>query len=304
WHAEVLIAQGGRVVSAPPGTESEVTRASGDVRMLAPPFDAPFERFEQGVEAPFLAAQTLGLDVTIRGYAHPSDDFVAVQIAVSNPAAAAMGEVYVGVGAVVDSWVGATLESGLLSWLVPGAAMGILVPDEDEVSGWTLNLAENSEAGLLEALSSRGDAAADVASATVLGTGPYTLAPGGTLAVPFVFVAGDDQSDLLANAELARSLLVVDAEATTPDAAFALDAAFPNPFASSTALRFALPTAQRARLSVYDVLGREVRVLTDGVQPAGVRTVTLDGTGLPSGSYLVRLDADAGMFTRMVTVLR
>ncbi|MEL6443414.1 MAG: PA domain-containing protein [Bacteroidota bacterium] len=304
WHAEVLIAQGDRVVSAPPGTESQITRASGEVLTLTPPFDAPFDQFEQGVEAPFLSAQTLNLDATIRGYARTSDDFVAVEIAVSNPTAAMTEEIYVGVGAALDAWFDATLEAGLLSGHVYGGAMGILLLDENEISGWTLDLAENSEAELLAALSSPGDATIEYAYHTVLGTGPYTLAPGETVTVPFVFVAGDDATDLLANAELARSLLVVDAETNTPDDLFALDAAFPNPFASTTALRFALPTAQQARLTVYDILGREVLTLTDGVQPAGVQTVTLDGTGLPSGSYVVRLHAEIGSLTRRVTVLR
>ncbi|MEO1728342.1 MAG: T9SS type A sorting domain-containing protein [Bacteroidota bacterium] len=304
WHAEVLIAQGDRVVSAPPGTESQITRASGEVLTLTPPFDAPFDQFEQGVEAPFLSAQTLNLDATIRGYARTSDDFVAVEIAVSNPTAAMTEEIYVGVGAALDAWFDATLEAGLLSGLVSRGAMGILLLNENEISGWTLDLAENSEAELLAALSSPGDATIEYAYHTVLGTGPYTLAPGETVTVPFVFVAGDDATDLLANAELARSLLVVDAETNTPDDLFALDAAFPNPFASTTALRFALPTAQQARLTVYDILGREVRTLTGGVQPAGVQTVTLDGTGLPSGSYVVRLHAEIGSLTRRVTVLR
>jgi Putative glucoamylase/Secretion system C-terminal sorting domain len=64
----------------------------------------------------------------------------------------------------------------------------------------------------------------------------------------------------------------------------------PNPFRNETAIEFRLASAARVKLAVYDVTGREVARLVDGVRPAGTHTVTLAGKGLKSGVYYYRLD--------------
>ncbi len=88
-----------------------------------------------------------------------------------------------------------------------------------------------------------------------------------------------------------------------PDA-LALAPAFPNPFTSSTALSFTLPEVGRARLAVYDVLGREVAVLAEAPHAAGEHTVTWRPDDLASGVYLVRLEAGGAAATRRVLLLR
>ncbi len=66
---------------------------------------------------------------------------------------------------------------------------------------------------------------------------------------------------------------------------------FPNPFRLSTRIAYALPSATRVTLRLYDVQGRQVRTLVDGVQPAGRHSVMLEPQGLAAGVYLARLDA-------------
>ena len=79
----------------------------------------------------------------------------------------------------------------------------------------------------------------------------------------------------------------------------------PNPFGSSTAIRFSLPTAQRVSVSVFDLAGREVaRPLRNEPLGPGMHGVVLDGRGLPSGIYLCRLRAGAWTDTRRMTHLR
>ncbi|NNF59388.1 MAG: T9SS type A sorting domain-containing protein, partial [Rhodothermaceae bacterium] len=81
---------------------------------------------------------------------------------------------------------------------------------------------------------------------------------------------------------------------STAPAGFALAAAAPNPFRGTTQLGFTLPAASRVTLTVYDVTGRRVAaVLDDADRTAGSHTVAFDGRGLASGTYLVRLEADA-----------
>lgn len=85
----------------------------------------------------------------------------------------------------------------------------------------------------------------------------------------------------------------VDAEPTGASAeAFALEAAFPNPFAHEATIRYHMPAAGPARLTVYNVLGQEVAVLAEGVHAAGPHTATLSAAGLPAGVYIYRLAAE------------
>ncbi len=70
-----------------------------------------------------------------------------------------------------------------------------------------------------------------------------------------------------------------------------LDGNYPNPFNPSTTIRFGLPKAADVRLEVYDALGRRVRVLVDGMQPAGWHDVRFEAARLPSGVYFYTLHA-------------
>jgi len=64
---------------------------------------------------------------------------------------------------------------------------------------------------------------------------------------------------------------------------------YPNPFNPQTTLRFTLPEEAHVRLTVYDVLGREIMVLVDGTRLAGTHEAHFDGSRLPSGIYVYRL---------------
>ncbi|MEM1042878.1 MAG: GDSL-type esterase/lipase family protein [Bacteroidota bacterium] len=74
--------------------------------------------------------------------------------------------------------------------------------------------------------------------------------------------------------------------------AFALRPAYPNPFDTATALSLDLPTAAKVQLVVHDVLGRTVATLVDGPLGAGFHHVAFDAAHLPSGTYLVRMQAE------------
>jgi DNA-binding beta-propeller fold protein YncE len=78
---------------------------------------------------------------------------------------------------------------------------------------------------------------------------------------------------------------------------------YPNPFNSTTTLQLDLPRDIRARLVVYDVLGREVSVLNDGLMSAGSHVVRFDANKLSSGNYFVRLDAaNASQIQKLILV--
>jgi tetratricopeptide (TPR) repeat protein len=66
---------------------------------------------------------------------------------------------------------------------------------------------------------------------------------------------------------------------------------YPNPFNPSTTIRYQIPNAGHVTLKVYDMLGREVAILANGIQEAGYHTATFDGSKLSSGIYFVRFTA-------------
>ncbi len=64
---------------------------------------------------------------------------------------------------------------------------------------------------------------------------------------------------------------------------------FPNPFNPQTKIRFALPKAEKVKITVYNILGKQVAVIFEGFKPAGYHVVTFKADGLASGIYFYRL---------------
>jgi hypothetical protein len=79
---------------------------------------------------------------------------------------------------------------------------------------------------------------------------------------------------------------------------------YPNPFNPNTTIKYELPKSSKVRLSVYDLLGREVTVLLNERQDAGVHEVKFDGSNLASGVYLCKLQAGEFVQTRKLLLVR
>jgi hypothetical protein len=83
-----------------------------------------------------------------------------------------------------------------------------------------------------------------------------------------------------------------------------LEQNYPNPFNPTTAIAYTLSSSQHARIEVFDLLGRSVAVLQDGVMPAGEHSVTFDAAGLSSGLYLYRLSTPSQSVVRVMSLLK
>jgi hypothetical protein len=70
---------------------------------------------------------------------------------------------------------------------------------------------------------------------------------------------------------------------------FMLSQNYPNPFNPVTTIGYDLPLASEVRLTIYDLLGREVTGLVDGYMEPGHHEVQWNGQQLPSGIYIARL---------------
>ena len=96
----------------------------------------------------------------------------------------------------------------------------------------------------------------------------------------------------------------VSSESVELPAAVTLAQNYPNPFNPSTAIRYELPAAEHVRLDVFDVSGRNVKVLVDGTRPAGTHTARFDAGGLPSGLYVYRLQAGGNTIVKTMHLIR
>jgi photosystem II stability/assembly factor-like uncharacterized protein len=97
--------------------------------------------------------------------------------------------------------------------------------------------------------------------------------------------------------ELVTITAVEDGEGAVP-AVFSLEQNYPNPFNPTTTITYTLPVNAEVTLKIVNLLGQEVRTLSDGIQNAGVYQVIWDGrsdAGNPaaSGVYFYKLEAQA-----------
>jgi hypothetical protein len=85
---------------------------------------------------------------------------------------------------------------------------------------------------------------------------------------------------------------------------FSLAQNYPNPFNPSTNISYTLKNNTKVRLSVFDLLGREVAVLANEIQTAGPHEVTFSANGLSSGIYFYKLQAANGVITKKMMLLK
>jgi len=77
---------------------------------------------------------------------------------------------------------------------------------------------------------------------------------------------------------------------------YLLDQNYPNPFNPSTTIQYEIPKGSTVRLTVYDILGRQVATLVNELKQAGRYEANFNGNNLASGVYIYRLQA--GEFTQ------
>ncbi len=79
---------------------------------------------------------------------------------------------------------------------------------------------------------------------------------------------------------------------------------YPNPFNPTTTIGFYLPKSTEVRIGVYNVVGQQVGQLIDERLSAGDHTVTWNASDLPSGVYIVQMEASGSVNTRKITLIK
>ena len=83
-----------------------------------------------------------------------------------------------------------------------------------------------------------------------------------------------------------------------------LTGAYPNPFNPATTIEFALEKRGPVNMTVYDMLGRSIAVLVDSEMNAGTHSVAFNASHLPSGLYIIRMEASRQHWTQWVSLVK
>ncbi|HEY5565047.1 MAG TPA: T9SS type A sorting domain-containing protein, partial [Rhodothermia bacterium] len=79
---------------------------------------------------------------------------------------------------------------------------------------------------------------------------------------------------------------------------------YPNPFNPSTTFEYGINATSRVHLAVYDMTGRLVRTLVDGVQPAANYRVSFNAGDLASGVYVYQLETSDRTISKRMVLLK
>lgn len=86
--------------------------------------------------------------------------------------------------------------------------------------------------------------------------------------------------------------------------AFKLNPAYPNPFNPTTNITYSLEQPGTVKINVYDMLGRRVAALVNGVQTVGDHQVQFNAAQFSSGLYIVRMETAGFSKTQKITLLK
>lgn len=79
---------------------------------------------------------------------------------------------------------------------------------------------------------------------------------------------------------------------------------FPNPFRSTTTLRFRVGEAGRVRVRLFDMRGTLVRTVVDGFHAPGAYARTMEAGRMAPGTYICRLEVGEKSFQRTLELVR
>ena len=85
---------------------------------------------------------------------------------------------------------------------------------------------------------------------------------------------------------------------------FELSQNYPNPFNPTTTIRFSLPEAGNVKLTLFNILGQEIKTLVNEFKESGVYTINFDASELNSGMYIYKIETGSFVQTRKMTLIK
>ncbi len=131
---------------------------------------------------------------------------------------------------------------------------------------------------------------------TLWATGLATNSDGGT--------SGDDWNWAASKRIIVRSPSGIKNISGEVPGKYSLSQNYPNPFNPSTKIRFSVPQSSEVKLTVFDMTGREVEVLQNGLMSAGVYEADWHPVNLSSGIYFYTLKTNGFTETRKMILAK
>jgi hypothetical protein len=132
----------------------------------------------------------------------------------------------------------------------------------------------------------------------------YTTTTNGTGIVTIVARNTRDANDVRVTTFHATSIPVsVTGDPVLPTAT-TLSQNYPNPFNPTTTFQITVGKTEWISLRVFDIMGKEVATLVEGVMQPGTHTIPFDGNALSSGTYFYRLTSENHTSTGRMLLLR
>jgi carboxypeptidase T len=85
---------------------------------------------------------------------------------------------------------------------------------------------------------------------------------------------------------------------------FELEQNYPNPFNPTTQINYSIAKEGLVKITIYDLLGREVKTLINEVKTPGFYAVDFDGANLSSGIYFYRMESNNFVDTKKMTLIK
>ena len=208
-------------------------------------------------------------------------------------------------------------DSVLVSGLVSGVDVGVVSiqsPGLTRVSGNVTALNGGAVPG--SRVVARTPDGATVGSAVSDETGRYSIeaVPVGMVTVygdRTGYSAGQGTVNIPPNTYAVNSNLVLGGNGSTfvetrggSAYSFSLEESYPNPFNPTTTIRYTIPERTKVVIKVFNILGKEVATLVNEVQDPGPQFVRFDASGLASGLYFYRLEAQGFVEVKKTMLLK
>jgi dienelactone hydrolase len=135
----------------------------------------------------------------------------------------------------------------------------------------------------------------------VMQSGQETVTENGLVTIPNLTIYKDKcrlSVSILPNSYLSQN------EKLDIPTKFAILQNYPNPFNPITSINFSLPKVKHVKLNVYDVNGRLLSSVIDDHFQAGTHMVQFDGSSLPSGMYIYKIEAGSYSESRKMLLIR
>lgn len=139
-----------------------------------------------------------------------------------------------------------------------------------------------------------------------VGSGPYTIPKSGSIKVVYAFVAGDSRDDLIAVSDAAQTKYLDLQKQVTKvvPSEYVLQQNYPNAAKTYTYLPIDLPEKTPLEITIYNIDGRKVSSIANGVFEAGSYRFYVDTSRFPNGIYTYSVNASNFKKAKKMVVAR